>query len=89
MYDSILYVFTQTMNDLEKIKTYKNSDSPLKQFEKYWTEQDIYNMFNHAYDCLYKIRIGLSSDVMNYIVYLAGLLQFSQIPDVEVMRCKI
>lgn len=85
--DSILYVFTQTMNELEKIKTYRSTDSPLKQYEKYWTEEDIYNFFNHAYSCLFKIRIGLSSDVLNCTTYLAGLLQFSRIPKVEVMEC--
>ena len=85
--DGILYVFTQTMNELEKIKTYRNTDSPLKQYEKYWTEEDIYNFFNHAYSCLFKLRAGLSSDVLNSTIYLAGLLQFSRIPKVEVMEC--
>ena len=84
--DSILYVFTQTMNELEKIKTYRNTDSPLKQYEKLWTEEDIYNYFNHAYSCLFKIRIGISSDIVACTTYLAGLLQFTRVPNVEVMK---
>lgn len=83
--DSILYVFTQTMNELEKIKTYRSTDSPIKQYSKLWTEEDIYNFFNHSYSALYKIRIGLTSDISASVTYLAGLLQFNKIPSVEVM----
>lgn len=85
--DTILYVFTQTMNELEKIKTYKSTDSPLKQYHQYWTEEDIYNFFNQAYTCLFKIRTGLTSDIIICTTYLAGLLQFSKVPSVEVMEC--
>lgn len=84
--DSILYVFTQTMNELEKLKTYKSTDSPLKQYVKNWTEEDIYNFFNHSYNALYKIRIGISSDIKNCTTYLASLLQFAKVPSLEVME---
>lgn len=84
--DTIFYVFMQTMNELEKIKTYKSTDSPLKQYHQYWTEEDIYNFFCHSYDTLRKIRIGLSSDILNLVTYLAALLQFSKIPTVEAME---
>lgn len=84
--DTIFYVFMQTMNELEKIKTYKNTDSPLKQYQQHWTEEDIYNYFCHAYNTLKKVRIGLTADVENLLIYLAALLQFSKIPGVEVME---
>lgn len=84
--DTIIYVFSQTMNELEKIKTYRGTDSILKKYDKLWTEEDIYNYFNHAYTCLFNIRIGLTSNIENTVVYLASLLQFTRIPDVEVMK---
>lgn len=85
--DTIFYVFAQTMNELEKIKTYPRTDSILKKYEKGWTCEDIYNFFNHSYNCLLSVRSGSSSDIETFCIYLAGLLQFRTIPSVEDMKC--
>ena len=84
--DTVPYIFLQTMIELEKSKSTKYSNSPVKDYAKYWTVQDIYYMFMNAYQELSKLRTNTSSDVFCSLIYLAGLLTFKQIPSPEVMN---
>lgn len=83
--DTVLYTILGTMVELEKLKTNLYAESPLREYTKRWTHKDIYNMFMHTYDALKKLR-SYATDTESIIVYLASLLKFSEIPDVEVME---
>lgn len=84
--DNIVYTILQTMIDMEKILTSKYSDSPLKEFAKYWKLQDVYYMFMNAYSELDKLRSNTSTDVKSSLIYLFGLMTFKDVPSVEVMN---
>ena len=85
-HNNIIYTMLQTMLDLEKILTSKYSDSPIKDYAKFWKLQDIYYFFMNAYSQLSILRSNTSSDVDSSIVYLMGLLTFKDIPSPEVMN---
>lgn len=84
--NNIVYTVLQTMIDLDKLCTMKYGQSDIKDYVKLWKPADIYYMFMHAYDQLKKLRSSSSYDVHNSIVYLFGLLKFSDIPSVEEMK---
>lgn len=84
--DSLLYTVLQTMIDLEKILSSKYSDSPLKDYAKLWTIQDIYYMFMNTYSEIQKLRSNTSSTAENSLIYLFGLLPFKQIPSTEALN---
>lgn len=85
-YDKIVYTILQTMLELEKIKSSKYSDSPLKEYAKLWSFQDIYYMFMNGYNELKKLRSMSSYETYSSLIYLIGLLKFASIPDPEVME---
>lgn len=82
--DSILYSILSTMLELEKITTNKYVESDLRPYLKNWPMKDIYNMFMQTYQQLKYMR-SISPDPKNVLMYLITLLQFSEIPAVEVM----
>ena len=87
--DNLVYAILQTMIDMEKILTSKYSDSPLKDYAKFWKLQDVFNMFMNTYSELDKLRSNTSSDVRSSLIYLFGLMTFKDIPSVEVMNSAI
>lgn len=82
--DSILYSILSTMLELEKIHTNKYAESDLKKYQKDWPLSDIYNMFMQTYQQLKYMR-SISPDPKNVLLYLITLMQFQEIPSVEVM----
>lgn len=82
--DSILYSILSTMLDLEKISNNKYAESDLRPYLRNWTLKDIYNMFMQTYKQLQYMR-SISPDPKNILIYLITLMQFSEIPSVEVM----
>ena len=82
--DSILYSILSTMLELEKISTNKYVESDLRPYQKLWKMQDIYNMFMQTYQQL-KFMRSISPDPRNVLMYLITLMQFSEIPSVEVL----
>lgn len=83
--DRVVYAILQTMIELDKIRSTKYSDSPIKEYAKMWTPQDIYYMFMNAYSELQKLRSMSSYEVESSLIYLIGLLKFQPIPSPEVM----
>lgn len=83
--DRVLYAILQTMIELDKLMDNSRTQSDIRNYVKCWTREDIYNMFMNTYDELTKLRSYSSYDVQNSIMYLLGLLQFKQIPSLEVM----
>lgn len=84
--DRIVYAVLQTMIELDKVLANSRIQSDVKQYANLWTQEDIYYMFMHAYDELYKLRSTSSYDVQNSLIYLFGLLKFQRIPGLEVMN---
>lgn len=84
--DNIVYVFLQTMIDLEKVKTSSYADVDIKEYAKIWTIEDIYYMYMHAYKELTELRSNTSTNIYNSLVYLAGLFTFSKVPSLEAMK---
>ena len=83
--DKLYYTILQTMIELDKLLTNPKADSKLKSYAKLWRPEDVYYMFMNTYSQLVKSRTQ-SIDTYNSLVYLFGLLQFSSIPDPEVMK---
>ena len=83
-YDNFLYSILSAMLELEKISCNRYTESALSGYVKRWTRKDIYNMFMHTYDELKKLR-SYTSDGKSSVIYLAGLTQFIEIPDLEEM----
>lgn len=83
--DSFIYSVMSTMIELEKISCSPRVDSKLREYLKLWKRKDIYNMFMQAYETLLNLRT-ISNSAEECVVYLAGLLQFSEIPSVEEMK---
>ena len=54
-------------------------------YAKFWTLEDVYNMFMITYDELKKSRT-ISTDKYSSAVYLISLLQLQKIPSLEVMK---
>lgn len=84
--DTFLYTILATLVELEKLKCNTYAQSNLREYVKLWTLKDIYNMFNHTYEALQKLR-SITSNATNMIMYLISLLVFQEIPDVEVLKC--
>lgn len=82
--DSILYSILSTMLELEKISNNKYVESDLRPYVKNWTMKDIYNMFMQTYQQLKYMR-SISPDPQNVLLYLITIMQFSEIPAVEVL----
>lgn len=84
--ESLIYTVLQTMIELEKVKSSKYVDSPLKEFASNWKPEDIYYMFMNAYSVLLEMRSNAASDITSRLIYLFSLLTFQSIPSVEVMN---
>ena len=82
--DSVLYSILSTMLELEKISTNKYVESDLRPYLKNWPLKDIYNMFMQTYQQLINLR-SIASDSKNILMYLITLMQFNEIPSVEVL----
>ncbi len=80
----ILYTILSTMIELEKVQVAPYTQSLLSQYAKRWSREDIYNMFMQTYSVMMKTR-SLTVDTYSMIVYLLSLMQFSQVPSVEVL----
>lgn len=80
------YTILNTLLELEKIKSSKYSNSPLRDYAKNWKIEDIYYMFMHTYSELQKLRSGQSSNAEDSLIYLFALLPFSPIPSPEVIN---
>lgn len=83
-YDSAIYDFLSVAVELDKLFDKKRVESNLSEYANLWKRQDIYNLFMQAYNQLSLIR-SLSVEPQNCLTYLAGLLQFNNIPSVEEM----
>ena len=84
-YDSVVYDFLSVAVELDKLFDKKRTESNLSEYANLWKRQDIYNLFMQAYNQLSLIR-SLSVEPQNCLVYLAGLLQFNNIPSVGEME---
>lgn len=84
-YDSVVYDFLSVAVELDKLFDRKRTESNLSEYANLWKRQDIYNLFMQAYNQLSLIR-SLSVEPQNCLVYLAGLLQFNNIPSVGEME---
>lgn len=82
---NIFYTILRTMIELDKCLDNKYTQSPLQKASKLWTRYDIYWMFNHTYNALKQLRSGYTTDSDVYIVYLAALLRFKQIPTLQAL----
>lgn len=82
--DSLLYSILSTMLELEKISVNKYTESTLKPYLKNWKMKDIYNMFMQTYQQLKYLR-SISPNPKNVLMYLITIMQFNEIPSVEVM----
>lgn len=82
---NIFYTILRTMIELDKCLDNKYTQSPLQKASKLWTRYDVYWMFNHTYNALKQLRSGYTVDSEVYIVYLAALLKFKQIPTLQAL----
>lgn len=82
--DSVFYSILSTMLDLEKLFSNSRSQSDLRDYLGRWTLKDVYNMFMNTYFELKKLRT-YATDSKSSLIYLFGLLKFSEIPSVEDM----
>lgn len=82
---NIFYTILRTMIELDKCLDNKYTQSPLQKASKLWTRYDVYWMFNHTYNALKQLRSGYTADSDVYIVYLAALLKFKQIPTLQAL----
>lgn len=82
--DSILYSILSTMLELEKISHNKYTESNLRPYLKNWPLKDIYNMFMQTFQQLKYMR-SISPNPQNTLIYLITIMQFSEIPSVEVL----
>ena len=83
--DSLLYAILSTMLELDSNMDNPRRQSDLREFTKRWTREDIYYMFSQTYEVLKKLRSISVADPKNLLIYLLGLLQFDNIPSLEVM----
>lgn len=82
--DSLLYSILSTMLELEKIKGNNYTESTLRPYLDNWKLKDIYNMFMQTYQQLKYLR-SISPNPQNVLLYLITLMQFDEIPGVEVL----
>lgn len=83
--DTLLYAILSTMLEIDAMLDNPRKQSDLREFVKRWTREDVYYMFVQTYEVLKKLRSMSISDPKNCLIYLLGLLQFEQIPSIEVM----
>ena len=74
------------MIELDKIKSSRYSNSPLRDYARKWTVADIYWMFNHTYDAIKSLREGYTVDVSDVITYLGALMVFKNVPDKGLLK---
>ena len=82
---NILYLMLRTMIELDKCLDNKYNSSIVQKASKYWTRYDVYFFFNHVYNALKQLRLGYTNDPSLYIVYLAALLRFKNIPNLQAL----
>lgn len=82
---NIFYVILRTMIELDKCLDNKYTQSPVQKASKLWTRYDVYWMFNHTYNALKQLRLGYTNEPSVYIIYLAALLRFKQIPSLQAL----
>lgn len=85
--DQVFYTILNTLIELDKITSNKYAQSDLRRYADSWTKADIYYMFMNTYEELKRVRSHSSYKVMNSLIYLLSLLQFSSVPAPEVMLC--
>ena len=83
--DNIYYTILSTMVELDKITSNTYASSPLREYAKRWTKEDIYNLFMLTYEELKKSRT-YSTDTYNSLIYLFSMLKFQTVPSVEAME---
>ena len=76
--DSYIYAFLSASLELEKVLSTPSSLN-YKNYSRFWTIEDSYNLFVHSYDMIKKIR-SLSCSPTNCLIYLISLLSFRRIP---------
>lgn len=85
--DSIFYIILNTMLEIEKILTNKYAQSDIREYEKRWTLEDMYNMFMNTYEMIRKSRSSqYSGNTKDNLVYLFSLLKFEKVPDMMLME---
>lgn len=82
--DNFMYTLLSTLVELEKLHYNKYCESDIRKYSNLWSLEDTYNMFNQIYDEIDKSR-SISSNLMNSIIYVAALTQFSNVPSVEML----
>ena len=82
--DSAIYTILSTLIEIEKLLCNSYTQSDIREYVKLWNKQNVYNMFMQTYSQLEKLRT-ISSDTEAALIYLFALLQFSDIPGIEVM----
>lgn len=82
------YWFLQAMVDIDKEKTKPEKIKSRGYYRSpvdLWSWNDIYNMFMIAYNELKQSRM-YSIDIKYSLIYLIGMLQYKQIPDMKVFE---
>ena len=83
--DSLYYTMLNTLIELDKVKSSSYAESDIRSYSKSWDTAEIYNMFNHIYSELKKVRTFSSYKVMISIMYILAITQYSPIPPLEVL----
>lgn len=80
--DNVLYAILRTMIEMEKALSTSYGSSDFRNYNKYWTMEDVYNMFMITYHMLTRSR-SVSCDVEEIVVFVVSLLAFAKIPTLE------
>lgn len=81
---TIYYDFLQVLLELDNLVSNKYAKSNLRDYLRYWSVDNIYNMYCQVYHQLMLSR-SFNIDIELSMLYLISLLQFKQIPTLEVL----
>lgn len=84
--NSVFYIFLSTLLDIEKSLTTRSTKSDLRKYLSSWSVDDVYRMFMCVYRELELSRTLQFYDVRDRLIYLLCILQYSPIPDAEVLN---
>lgn len=80
--DGYIYSTLSACAEMDKILSNRYIDSEFSPYRKLWTNEDCYNLFMIAYDCLIKSRT-IWSDKLSLCMMICSVIMFKNIPGVE------
>jgi len=86
--ENLLYTLLNSLVELDRLLVKKYSESSLRPYVSYWTKQDIHNMYMIVFNSLENLRT-ISSDVESQLVYLFGILQYKEIPSLNMISLEV